>query len=1233
MNKADQNRPSHNQDKIGDTEISMKNDMSLNNMTQKKKRNPIMLTLFSFFIYVIFFALIYQFYGQAMAISATIPVIVVGWFYGLMPGICAGILSYPVNILMYFLFGAEGVEGMVVGGGGISGTFALILIGAIIGRIRDLSSQLKNHRDRLDELVQLQTDELQKSNKKLTLEINEKVEAFKKLEEAKANLDNIIDNSSDCIMVSDKVGYIEKFNKYFLELLDYQEEEVAGKFIAELTPVNVGQTYTSVTGELLTIDEAYLNRSQEMINRLLEKGKVSNWEAYYLLRDGRVIPVEQNIVCLYDHEGERTGAVAIIRDITERKNSESELRKTKESLDNLIESSLDGITVSDNLGHVTRVNKAFLKLIGFDEEEVIGKHIMELSVLSEGTYESTTGELIEINEEFFNTSMEMTVKLFEEGKISHWESYYLRKDGKIVPVEMKIAHLYNAEGDNTGAVGISRDITERRKIEQVITEARDFLEDIFKTTADGIIVTDNEGSITMLNEATLSMLGYSQDELIGKSTSLLNPQGEDYEELTNQYLSILFEESTVSAFELTYLKKDGTLIDVEVNSALLKDDKDNITGSVASIRDITERKKAEEEIKEAKGFLESVIESSNDGILTVDEKGNILTCNTAMEKISGFNKKELVGIHASSIVVEDKEIRKYLREKAAELYEKGFATYEATYAAKDGKSVVVDCTSSMIKNEKGDNIAGVSVLRDITERKKVEREIKETRDFLKSVIEGSRDGIVIVDGQGYITSANTAIEKMCKFSKEELIGKHASELTIDDNDIRKKILKKTEELYERGYVFCESKQATKDDNIIDVEYSLSMIKNDKSDYIAGVAIIRDITERKNMEQKLLQSEKLKSLGELAGGVAHDFNNVLAAILGRAQLLKMQFKPPPGVQEKRKSMLDLIKSLEIIERASSDGAETVRRIQEFSRKRSDDKDFTQVNINELLDNVLEFTAVRWKNDAESKGIKINIQKEFLPLPSTLGSAAELREVFTNIINNALDAMPQGGSITIKTSTENNHISIRIKDTGVGIPEDIRNRIFDPFFTTKGVQSTGLGMSTSYGIINRHKGTISVASPESTGTTFTINIPISENTLEAEEKTKPILKEKRKATILVIEDEEEVRNLLADILIEGGHNVETTSDGNQGIEMFKDMDFDMVFTDLGMPGVSGWEVAETVKNINRKIPVAIITGWNVEMEESEMRERGVNLIAHKPFEVNQILSLVQEGMELREQFEAA
>jgi len=417
-------------------------------------------------------------------------------------------------------------------------------------------------------------------------------------------------------------------------------------------------------------------------------------------------------------------------------------------------------------------------------------------------------------------------------------------------------------------------------------------------------------------------------------------------------------------------------------------------------------------------------------------------------------------------------------------------------------------------------------------------------------------------------------------------------------------------------------------------YSRGTPFRDSEGNITGVlGIGSDITELRKMQHRSLQSEKLKSLGELSGGVAHDFNNVLAAILGRVQLLKMQFKPPPGKQEKRQSMLDLLKSLDIIEMASLDGAETVRRIQEFSRKRVDDKEFTKIDINELIDNALDFTKMKWKNDAESKGIKITIQKEFSPLPPTSGSASEVREVFTNLINNAIDAMPQGGSIKIKTLKENNHIYIKVEDTGVGISEVIRNRIFDPFFTTKGVQSTGLGMSVSYGIINRHGGTIRVDSTEGKGSTFAITLPISDNIRVEEEKTKPMQEEKRKSTVLVIEDEEEVRNLLSDILIENGHQVETASDGNQGIDIFKKKDFDLVFTDLGMPGTSGWEVAETVKSINEKIPVAIITGWNVELKESEMRERGVNLIAYKPFKIDKILRLVQEGMELKDQFEAA
>ena len=702
-----------------------------------------------------------------------------------------------------------------------------------------------------------------------------------------------------------------------------------------------------------------------------------NWESYYFNKDNKVVPVEQNIVCLYNKEGERTGAVAIIRDITERKKAEEALRSSEKYLDNIIESSLDSIITTDKKGYVTRANKSFLKLVGYKKDDVLGRHMAEFSPMEEGTYESTIGESVHIDKAFFDEIMETMSMLAREGKLSNLEFYLMRKDGKVISVEENIVYFTDKEGNITGAVGI--------------------------------------------------------------------------------------------------------------------------------LRDISERKKAEREIRDGKEFLEKIIQGSKDGIVICDEMGSVISVNESMEQILGLSKEELIGKHSSELIIDDKSEREKVLEKMGELFEKGFVSYETRFKRKDGHHVDIECYTSIIKDDKGNTIAGVSIERDITEKKK-------------------------------------------------------------------------------------------------------------------------------MEQQLLQSEKLKSLGELSGGVAHDFNNVLAAILGRVQLLKIQFKPPSGKQEKRKSMLDLMKSLEIIERASLDGAETVRRIQEFSRKRTDDKNFTQSDINQLLDNALEFTSVRWKNEAESKGIKINIQKEYSSLPSTLGSAAELREVFTNLINNALDAMPQGGSIKIKTYKENSHIFVKIEDTGAGIPEDIRSRIFDPFFTTKGVQSTGLGMSISYGIIHRHKGTIAVNSCEGKGTTFTIKLPILEKLLEKKGTVVTIPRRQRKARILVLDDEEDVGQLLSDILASEGHEVEVASNGSQGIEMFKKKSFDMVFTDLGMPSMSGWEVAEKIKTINRRVPVALVTGWNIELKDQEMRDKNIDLVIHKPFEVEQVLRSVHEVMVLGDRLKA-
>ena len=937
-------------------------------------------------------------------------------------------------------------------------------------------------------------------------------------------------------------------------------------------------------------------------------------------------------------------------DNSENKESGKNLSDTSAFLHNIIESSLDGIIAADGEGYITRTNKAFLESLHYEENEVVGKHIADFSIKEVGTYELTTGDSVDITQEYFDDQNEMISRLVEGTAIRSRKSYFMRKDGKVIPCEQNIAPLYNEAGEVVGAVGIMRDITERLKSDRKVVEIRDFLDDIFKTAADGIIVTDPNGFIIMINDSVEKITGYTKGDLIGKHAKELRAESKEYEEKGIEFFEKLFRDGTAVGSEIPWIRKDGSLAFIERSAALLKDNKGNITGSVATIRDISERKQAEKELQEAKEHLDNLIENSLDCIMVSDKTGYITKVNRYFLDLLGFSEGEVLGKHVMECtpMIEEgtyecttgevleigKEFIDDANNKIASLLEEGnVINWETYYFLKNKQVIPIEQNIVCLYNNEGERTGAVAIIRDITERTKAEKELRETKDFLEKIIESTKDGVLITDAQGNISSCNTAIDKMTGLSREKIIGTHASTLVVDDKAVKTNILEKTGELLEKGFATFEAQYKSVSGNYVDVECISSMIGNNKGDYIAGVSIIRDITERNKMHQQLLQSEKLKSLGELAAGIAHDFNNVLAAILGRAQLLKMQFKPPPGKQEKRKAMIDLIKSLEIIERASADGAETVRRIQEFSRKRSDDKEFTQVDVNKLLENSMEFTSVRWKDDAESKGIKINIEKEFSSLPMTSGSAAELREVFTNIINNAVDAMPQGGNIQIKTTQENNHISITIKDTGVGIPEDIRNRIFDPFFTTKGVQSTGLGMSTSYGIINRHKGTILVDSAAGEGTTFTIKLPITSNALGVEEKTKPILEEKRETTILVVEDEEEVRNLLADILTESGHHVETASDGNQGIEMFKKNDFDLVFTDLGMPGMSGWQVAETIKTINGKTPVAIITGWNVELEESEMRERGVDLVVNKPFEVNQILRLVQEGMELRERFEAA
>jgi len=295
----------------------------------------------------------------------------------------------------------------------------------------------------------------------------------------------------------------------------------------------------------------------------------------------------------------------VYSEMDERKKAEEDLISTRDFLDNVIESSLDSIVITDNSGHVTRTNRSFQKLLGMPEKDITGKLMAELSPTEQGRYESTTGEPVEINDSFFLDTETMISKLTEEGKIFNWETYLVCGERKVISVEESIVYLYNETGKRTGAVAIIRDITERKQAERELKTSKEFLENVFNTSSDGILVTDDQGIIIRSNKAIEMMLQYHENELIGKHTIELAPRDEKHRKATEAMIEKLFSRGLVVNFELEWTRKGGGLLPTELNINLLKNPDGNQVGAVAAIRDITYHKQAQEEREKLFSELES----------------------------------------------------------------------------------------------------------------------------------------------------------------------------------------------------------------------------------------------------------------------------------------------------------------------------------------------------------------------------------------------------------------------------------------------------------------------------------------------------------------------------------------------------------------------------------------------------------------------------------------------------
>jgi signal transduction histidine kinase/ActR/RegA family two-component response regulator len=376
-----------------------------------------------------------------------------------------------------------------------------------------------------------------------------------------------------------------------------------------------------------------------------------------------------------------------------------------------------------------------------------------------------------------------------------------------------------------------------------------------------------------------------------------------------------------------------------------------------------------------------------------------------------------------------------------------------------------------------------------------------------------------------------------------------------------------------------------------------------------------IEEQERIREQFGQIEKMSALGELASGVAHDFNNTLAGILGRAELMLRDSHDPK-----------IMRGLEIIVQTARDGGKTVKRIQDFARQRRD-HDFEPVAVDQLLMDVNEITRPRWKDRSQANNVHINLNLQINSDASIMGDPSELREVLVNMVFNSLDAMPKGGQLTLSAQEIDGSMEIAIRDTGCGMSPEVRSRIFDPFFTTKGKAGMGLGLAVCYGIIQRHQGSIEIESTVGVGTIFRIKLPIAaaQSLPEIpEEAAVPLrlVRTSRSPSILVVDDEECVLEVLKDIMESEGYEVTAATSGDDALRAFETKSFKAVFTDVGMPGMSGWELARAIRERDEHIPIAVITGWGEAVSSKEQETAKVDWVVTKPFSIDRITEIASE-----------
>jgi len=755
-----------------------------------------------------------------------------------------------------------------------------------------------------------------------------------------------------------------------------------------------------------------------------------------------------------------------------KKSSSSKKRRTSQALtlvhqrvgaemfEAIAELGNDGIFVFNEDYRIEYANRVVSEITGYSNEELLTMTVLSL-----------LGKPNQLLIEDIFTHPE------RYGEKNCTQIQLLTSKGMAKEVEICIALAQTPRGTRKGYAYL-KDITESKQMERRIREATQQFEKIAEMGEDGIVVFDQTFRIIFANQMAAEITGIPKENLIGRNFfTVIGKEDKEFLEGTVTRGVGIGEKLCT---EMTILTPRGLMKDAEVCIALAKSESGDVK-TYAYIRDITARKKFERHLKDSEEKLRTLFERVRHGLFISSKEGKFLDCNQALLDMLGYpTKEEFLSIHIAQDLYVNPEDRKLFQER---MERDGYVKdMEVEFKKKNGEKLTVLLTGHPINDEKGEVIGYQGINLDITERKRIENELREANEFFMNLIESSVDGIIAADIKGNIFIFNKGAEAFTGYAPEEVIGKiHITK--IYPEGVAKEIMKKLRSPEYGGvgkFTPSQLNVVNKNGDEIPMQLSATLIYDGKGKEVASVGIFTDLRPRIKIEKKLqdthlqlVSSEKMASLGKLAAGIAHEINNPLGGILIYSSLMMEDL---PEGEPKRADLARIVQE-------ASRCKDIVRSLLEFARQTEPKMEPT--DINRAVTDGLFFL----ENQALFHNVKI--VKNLDPfLPFVRGNASQLKQVLINIIVNAAEAMHGNGTLTITSSTspDRKWVTLEFTDTGEGIKEENLRRIFDPFFTTKDVgKGTGLGLSTSYGIVEDHGGRIGVKSEVGEGTTFTIELP--------------------------------------------------------------------------------------------------------------------------------------------------